>query len=300
MDKFASMQAFVQVVDTGGFAAAARAMGTSRSAVNKLVIHLENELGVQLLHRTTRRVNPTESGLAFYDRCLDILAALEEAELAVSRIHQEPRGNLRINAPMSFGILNLAPAIADFMADYPELQVQLTLNDRFIDPIEEGFDLTVRISETSDFPGVIVHTIAAVQQIVCASPGYLAKHGTPNHPHDLHDHSCLSYGYLSSRRQWRFMDGDQDITVPIHGVLCSNNGDVLRQAALRDLGIVLLPSFIVGGDLGSDRLQRLFTDYHLPPLNIMILYPVNRHLSTKVQMLTEFLNNRFQAIAFES
>lgn len=180
MDKVEGMRAFVQVVATGGFAAAARELGVSRSAVNKLVIQLENHLGVQLLHRTTRRVSPTESGLSFYDRCLDILSAIEEAELAVSRIHQEPRGNLRINAPMSFGILHLAPAITDFMLYYPDLNVQLTLNDRLIDPIEEGFDITLRISETNEFPGVITHGIATSQQIICASPRYIEQWGSPS------------------------------------------------------------------------------------------------------------------------
>jgi DNA-binding transcriptional LysR family regulator len=299
MDKFGSMHAFVQVVDQGGFAAAARTMGLSRSAVNKLVIQLEQDLGVPLLHRTTRRVSATESGQAFYERCVDILAALEEAELAVSHMHQEPRGNLRINAPMSFGFLHLAPAIADFMLHYPDLHVQLTLNDRLIDPIEEGFDLTIRISEQAEFPGVIVHPIATSQQIICAAPSYLAAHGTPNHPQDLRHHACLSYGYLSTRRQWRLLEGDRELAISVDGILCSNNGDVLRQATLRGLGIAMLPSFIVGQDLDTGKLQRLLLTYQAPSLKIMILYPVNRHLSTKVQLLTEFLSDRFRTISFD-
>lgn len=152
MDKFESIRAFTQVVASGGFAAAARDMGLSRSAVNKLVIGLENELGVQLLHRSTRVVTPTETGLAFYERCIEILASLEEAERSVTQLHGEPRGRLRVNAPMSFGTMHLAPALADFLVQYPDLQVQLTLNDRFIDPIEEGFDVTVRIAEPQKQP----------------------------------------------------------------------------------------------------------------------------------------------------
>lgn len=298
MDKVEGMRAFVQVVATGGFAAAARELGVSRSAVNKLVIQLENHLGVQLLHRTTRRVSPTESGLSFYDRCLDILSAIEEAELAVSRIHQEPRGNLRINAPMSFGILHLAPAITDFMLYYPDLNVQLTLNDRLIDPIEEGFDITLRISETNEFPGVITHGIATSQQIICASPRYIEQWGYPQHPNDLHRHICLHYGYLSSRQYWKFNQQGTEYSIPIQGKLCSNNGDVLRQAALQGVGIALLPSFIVGQDIQAHRLLSLLPDYTLPLLSVMVLYPINRHLSTKVQVFTEYLQSRFYGIDF--
>lgn len=152
MDKFDSIRAFTQVVVSGGFAAAAREMGSSRSAVNKLVIALENELSVQLLHRSTRVVTPTETGLAFYERCVEILTSLEEAERSITQLHGEPRGRLRVNAPMSFGTMHLAPALADFLVHYPDLQVQLTLSDRFIDPIEEGFDVTVQLRNLKRSP----------------------------------------------------------------------------------------------------------------------------------------------------
>ena len=295
------MTAFVNVVETGGFAAAARQLGMTRSAVNKSVIQLENELGVQLLQRTTRRVSPTDSGLAFYDRCVNILAAVEEAEIAVSQIHQEPKGTLRINAPMTFGILHLSGAIAQFMQQYPDVQVQLTLNDRYIDPIEEGFDVTIRISSSDNFPGLIAHQLAHSAQVVCASPDYLATHGSPHHPKDLADHACLSYGYLATRDQWLFWQPnakDHAIAISIQSVLCSNNGDVLRQAAISGVGIAMLPSFIVGQDLQRDRLIQLLPTYHTPQLSIMVLYPPNRHLSTKVQVLTEFLQSYFSATQF--
>jgi len=184
MNKFDSLRAFVQVVDAGGFAAAARIMGLSRSQVNKLVISLEDELGVQLLQRTTRKVSPTNTGLAFYDRCKGILADLVEAEQAVSQLQSEPRGVLRINAPMTFGTQHLAPAVADFLAQYPGLMVELALSDRFIDPIAEGFDITVRISSPPQAASLIVHSLTPVRMVLCASPTYLATHEEPGHPQD--------------------------------------------------------------------------------------------------------------------
>ena len=294
MDKFESLRAFTKVVEAGGFAAAAREMDVSRSAVNKLVINLEDELGVQLLHRTTRQVTPTETGLGFYERCVAILADLAEAELAVSQVHDEPKGNLRINAPMSFGTLHLAPAIAEFAAQYPELRIQLTLEDRFINPIEEGFDLTVRISHPPEAAGLIVHAIAPVPLLLCASPDYLAEHGLPQQPSELRNHSCLHYGYLSTNNQWKLTNAaGNEQTVTISGALCSNNGEVLRDAALRSLGIALLPTFLIEQPLAQGRLQTVLSNYRSAELSICIIYPTNRHLSTKVRLLTDFLKTQF-------
>jgi DNA-binding transcriptional LysR family regulator len=216
MDKFDSMRAFTQVVVSGGFAAAAREMGLSRSAVNKLVIALENELGVQLLHRSTRVVTPTETGLAFYDRCMDILASLEEAERAITQLHDEPKGRLRVNAPMSFGTMHLAPALTDFLVQYPDLQVQLTLSDRFIDPIEEGFDVTVRIAKPQSNASLIVQPLVSAQRVLCAAPSYLNVHGLPDHPNALRHHSCLHYGQLAVDNQWTLTGVDGDHTVAVH------------------------------------------------------------------------------------
>jgi DNA-binding transcriptional LysR family regulator len=293
MDKLESMRAFTQVVISGGFAAAAREMGLSRSSVNKLVIALENELGVQLLHRSTRVVTPTETGLAFYDRCVEILASVEEAERAVSQLQAEPKGKLRINAPMTFGTMYLAPAIADFLVEYPELQVQLSLNDRFIDPIEEGFDLTVRIAKPQVTSSLIVHPLAPVRRILCAAPSYLAAQGTPKHPDELRHHSCLHYGQIATENYWKLSKDDSIFTIPIAGILCSNNGEVLRDAAVKGLGISLLPEFIVRDALHRGDLVTVLDDYHPPELSLDLIYPVNRHLSTKVRLLVDFLHQRF-------
>lgn len=293
MDKFESMRAFTQVVVSGGFAAAARVMGLSRSAVNKLVIGLERELGVQLLHRSTRVVSPTETGLAFYERCVEILASLEEAESSMMQLHGEPRGRLRVNAPMSFGTMHLAPALADFLVQYPALQLQLTLNDRFIDPIEEGFDVTVRIAEPQQTTSLIVHSLAPAPRSLCAAPSYLERHGTPNHPDELQHHSCLRYGQLAVEDQWTLIGSEGEQTISVNGVLCSNNGEVLRDAAVRGLGIALLPTFIAGQELQQGTLRIVLPNYHAPELSISVIYPVNRHLSTKVRLLVDFLQEQF-------
>jgi len=293
MDKFDSIRAFTQVVVAGGFAAAARDMGLSRSAVNKLVISLENELGVQLLHRSTRVVTPTETGLAFYERCVEILASLEEAERSITQLHDEPRGRLRVNAPMSFGTMHLAPTLADFLVQYPDLQVQLTLNDRFIDQIEEGFDVTVRIAKPQVSASLIVHPLVSALRVLCAAPSYLEVRGVPTHPDELRHHSCLHYGQLAVEDQWTLIGADGDYTISVNGVLCSNNGEVLREAAVRGLGITLLPRFIVESELQQGSLQIVLPDYQPPELRINVIYPVNRHLSTKIRLLVDFLQERF-------
>ena len=292
MDKFESIRAFRQVVESGGFAAAAREMDMSRSAVNKLVINLENDLGVQLLHRSTRKVTPSATGLAFYERCLQILTDLEEAELAVSQHQAEPRGPFKINAPMTFGVSSLAPVIADFMVQYPELQVQITLEDRLIDPIAEGYDAVVRIASPTESASLINHPIATVERLLCAAPGYLEKYGIPQHPDELKELPCLHYGYLSTGNSWTLSDeSGHDYSVTVNSVLCSNNGEVLREAAIRGLGITLLPKFIVEKQLELGTLQTILTHFQPSALSICVVYPVNRHLSTKVRLFTEYLEN---------
>jgi DNA-binding transcriptional LysR family regulator len=293
MDKFQSLRAFTQVVREGSFAAAARKMGLSRSAANKLVINLENELGVQLLYRTTRKVTPTETGLAFYERCLNILADLEEAELAVSTLQQQAKGVLKINAPMSFGTLYLGQAIADFMVKYPDLQVQLTLEDRFIDPIEEGYDVTIRIGKIPNSPNLITHNLTVAKRFLCAAPSYLKKYGTPQNPNELISHACLHYGYLSTGNKWKLTHNSHEYLVKINPLLCSNNGEILAQAASIGLGITLLPLFIINQYLEEESLKIILPEYQAPEMAIFIMYPINRHLSTKIKLLTNFLRTKF-------
>ncbi len=289
MDKFESMRAFTQVIEEGSFAAAARKMNLSRSAVNKLVINLENYLGIQLLYRTTRQVTPTATGQAFYERCLEILNNLEEAELAVSQQQNQPIGSLKINAPMSFGISRLGTIIAKFMTRYSKIKIQLTLEDRFIDPINEGYDLIIRIGTAPKSPNLLVHKITTISRIICASPHYLKINGTPKNISDLKKHSCLHYGYLLNGSQWQFIHEGKQENIKIEGLFCSNNGEVLRDAALQGLGIVMLPDFIINQYLERGELQIILPSYQIPELDLSIIYPVNRHFSTKIKLFIEFL-----------
>ena len=293
MDKFASIQAFVRVVESGGFAAAARKMGVSRSTVNKLVINLEEELNVRLLQRSTRQVNPTPTGLAFYERCVNILAEVEAAESAVSELQTEPKGTLKINAPMSFGTLYLGKAIAEFMARHPELQVQLTLDDRFIDPVAEGYDLTIRISQPETSPSLVCQAIAPVSRVLCASPSYLNKNGIPQHPEELKEHSCLHYGQIVTGNQWRLSDRDEEYQITVKGVLCSNNGEVLKDATVAGLGIALLPTFIIKRELERETIAIVLPEFQPPPIFLCLVYPLNRHLSTKIKLFIKFFRQKF-------
>ena len=293
MDKFESIRAFTQVVEEKGFAAAARKMQMSRSAVNKLVINLENHLGVQLLYRTTRQVTLTDSGRAFYERCIEILAGLEEAELAVSQQHREPRGTLKINAPMSLGISYLGSQVAEFMAIYTNIKIQLTLEDRFIDPISEGYDLVIRIGSPIENPSLVTHHLNKIPRVICAAPSYLQARGIPSEPEQLKQHYCLHYGYLATGNYWQLISQEKQKRVSIDGVFCSNNGEVLRDAAVKGLGIVVLPNFIVQQELQRGELQAILPDYHPPELTLCVIYPVNRQLSLKVQLFTQFLQASF-------
>lgn len=293
MDRFLSLRAFTRVVDAGGFAAAAREMGLSRSVVNKYVITLENEIGTQLLRRSSRQVSPTDAGAAFYDRAVSIINELDEAFAAVTQLQEQPRGNLRINGPMTFGTMHLAPTVAEFMALYPDIHVELVLNDRFVDPIEEGFDVTVRIADPKVSTSLISREIVGIRRVLCASPSYLVAHGEPSNPRELRQHRCLHYGYQETGNQWKLTGPMGESSAQIHCVLWSNNGDALKQAALRDQGIALLPTFIVGDELQTGRLRTLLSDWQPPDIMLSALYPRHRHLSAKTRLLVEHLVNRF-------
>ncbi len=293
MDKLESIRAFTQVVEEGGFAAAARKMQMSRSAVNKLVINLENHLGVQLLYRTTRQVTPTDTGRAFYERCIDILSDLEEVELLISQEQTEPKGNLKINAPMSFGISYLSGKIAEFMTRYQDIKIQLTLEDRFVDPVDEGYDLIIRIGSLPKSSSLVTHYITSFPRVICAAPSYLKAKGIPTTPNELTNHSCLHYGYLATGSQWQLIREEKEYRVSIEGIFCSNNGEVLRDIAVKGLGIVMLPTFIVKRELEREELKIILPDYHAPELTLGVIYPVNRHLSTKIQLFTQFIKECF-------
>ncbi|WP_409561279.1 LysR family transcriptional regulator [Hyphomicrobium sp. B1] len=292
MDKLDAMRALVKVVSSGSYAEAARRLGLTRSAVSKGVMELEQALGARLLDRTTRRVTPTEAGLAYYERCVSILSQIEETEAQVSRLHDEPKGILKVNAPMSFGMLYLGKAISDFMTLYYDLKVELLLTDRFIDPLEEGADVTLRIGTPTD-SSLIARRIAPARIVIVASPGYLEKHGMPQTPAELVDHKCLSYGHTTSMQRWHLTEKGQPVSVAIGACLASNNGDVLRDAAVQGIGIANLPTFIVGQDIADGRLKLVLPDNRPSDLTIHALYAPNRYLAAKTRVFIDFLVDRF-------
>jgi DNA-binding transcriptional LysR family regulator len=292
MDKLTSMRAFTKVVAHGSFSEAAREMRLSRSAISKYVIDLEAELGAQLLNRTTRSASPTDNGRAYYERCLAILADVEDADRASAQLQSQPRGLLRINAPMSFGTLHLGSAIADFIGLYPDLQVQLVLSDQQIDTVQEGFDLTIRIADVPS-SSMIARKLVSAHRVFCAAPSYLKVRGSPKLPDDLRRHDCLSYGYLSTGVQWKLTGKDGDHWLQIPWKLCSNNAEVLRDAAVKGRGIALLPTFIVGPDLRAGKLRPILSKYRAPELSVCALYPPTRHLAVKVRVFIDFLIERF-------
>jgi DNA-binding transcriptional LysR family regulator len=288
MDNLSGMAVFARVVEAKSFSEAARQLGISKAAVSKQVSRLEERLGARFLNRTTRRLSLTEIGAAFYERCARIVAEAEEAELAVTRLHATPRGTLRVDAPLSFGLQYLSPLLPAFMAQYPELRVDLTFNDRFVDLVEEGYDVAVRIANLPD-SSLIARKLAESRSFVCAAPDYWERHGRPAHPADLAAHNCFGYSYLATRNEWRFRGPDGPATVRISGTLTANNGDVLRAAAVAGLGVVLMPGFLVCDDLRAGRLEPVLRAFEPDLAGIHAVYPHNRHLSAKVRAFIDHL-----------
>ncbi|MGO9422397.1 LysR substrate-binding domain-containing protein [Roseiarcus sp.] len=293
MDQLAALRAFVAVAEAQSFSNAARALRIAKSAVSRQVSDLETDLGARLLHRTTRSLSLTEAGRAYFERATRILADLDDANRAVGELQAAPRGRLRISAPMSFGFLHLMPALSDFMARYPDVVVDLAMNDRFVDLVNEGFDVAIRIASLPD-SSLIARRLAPARRVICASPSYLSAHGAPRSPNDLKTHVCLFNSNLPSAREWRFVSPDgAPLPVTVNGRLSVNNGDALRVAALRGQGLANLPTFIVGADLQSGALATVLDSFVAQDLSISAVYPHSRHLSPTVRALIDFLVERF-------
>ncbi|WP_315734881.1 MULTISPECIES: LysR family transcriptional regulator [unclassified Bradyrhizobium] len=292
MDKLSSLRAFVKVVESGSFAEAGRQLRLSRSAISKYIGELEQSLGVQLIVRTTRHASPTETGQLYFERAVSILAELDAADQAVSQSQAAPRGLLRVNAPMSFGTMRLGPVVADFMARYPELQLQIVLSDDLLDPVQDGFDVTLRIAELES-SSLVARRIMPVERVICAAPAYLARHGTPGSPEELRRHTSLTYGFLLTGNQWKLTGRDGDHWVQPAWSLCVNNAEVLRDVAIKGQGIALIPRFIAADALESGALTAILADYAAPPLALYAIYPPTRHLSVKVRLFIDFLVERF-------
>jgi DNA-binding transcriptional LysR family regulator len=292
MDSLGAIDLFIRVAETGSFSAAAQELGISKSSASKKLAALEEKLGARLINRTTRRLNLTEVGVAFHERARRILGELEEAEQAVTQSAAEPRGTLRVNAPMSFGIGPLATALAGFMSEYPDLTVSLDLSDRQVDLIEEGYDVAIRIADMAD-SSLIARKIAPIRRVVCASPEYWKRYGVPKNPAQLADHNCLVYTYLETPGEWRFRDGSGTQSVHVEGTFRANNGEAIRAAAVTGLGVYQSPTFIVGGDIRAGRLTTVLDEYEDRSLAVYAVYPHRKHLSAKVRVFVDFLAKHF-------
>ncbi len=295
MDKLTGMMVFAKVVEAKSFSAAAQRLGISKSSVSKQVARLERTLKARLLNRTTRRLSLTETGAAFYEHCSRMLVEAEAAELAVSRLHAAPRGVVKVTVPAAFGHLQVAPGIPDLIARYPELAVQIVMNDRPVDLVEEGFDVAIRLTEQPP-PNVVARKLMTVRWIICAAPAYLQHHGTPGSPQDLKGHNCLFYSFLESSSEWRFRSGQGETKVRVAGNFTANNSEAIREAALKSLGIALLPSFIVIPDLREGRLTQVLAGHEVEGAvanDVYALFLPTRYLSPKVRAFVDFFVERF-------
>lgn len=282
------MATYARVVEAGSFAEAARRMSTSRSAVSKAVAKLEKSLRARLVNRTTRHLSLTEIGAAFAEHCSRMLEEAEMAERLVDSLNTEPRGVLRVGASVAFGTLHVAPALAGFLSRYPELSMDLTITDRWIDLAEDGYDVAIRV--TGDPPSnLAARKLAPVRRKLCATPGYFKRFGVPRSPADLVNHHCLDYTRSGEPGRWRFTGPEGEISVPVSGPLHADDDEALSQAVLSGLGISLLPTFIIGKDLQSGNLQAVLSEYIPVERNVYAMYLPTRHLPSKVRVFIDFL-----------
>jgi DNA-binding transcriptional LysR family regulator len=291
MDRFQEMSIFRAVVDAGSFTQAAERLGLSKAAVSRSITQLESRLGIRLLNRTTRRLSVTEEGQTFHARCASLLAELDEAEAEITVRSGQALGLLRVAAPLSFGVAHLAPLWGDFLARHPQLRLEVSLNDRVVDLVEEGFDLAIRIGRLTD-SSLISRKLASTPLMLCASPRYLRRHGTPRQPQDLSAHDVLAYSLFASGNLWTLTKDSKTEQVRVAPRLTANNGDTCVQAALHHAGIVLQPHFLVQDALREGALVSVLKDWSAGELGIHAVYPGRAHVSPKVRLLIDELARR--------
>lgn len=293
MDRVGEMTAFVRTVETGGFSAAAREMGLTPSALSKLVTRLEDRLGARLLQRTTRRVQLTAEGEAFYARAKPILSAMDEAEAEVAEAGASPRGLLRLYCGSTFGTHQLAPAIPRFQARHPAVEIDITISDQPLGAMQEGVDLAIRIGPLVE-SSLVARRICNLERVICAAPAYLARHGTPRTPDDLQQHNCLWITSLPALRRWPFDTDDGIRVVHVGGNVATNNADTVLQLALAGVGITRLVDVVVAEAIRNGGLVPILTDWHhVEPVPLFATYPSGRNLSPKVRAMVEFLVDEF-------
>jgi DNA-binding transcriptional LysR family regulator len=286
------MAVFAQVVQQRSFSAAARQVGIAKSAVSKRVAALEERLGVRLLNRTTRKLALTEDGLRYYEHCAALLAAAAAAEDAVAGSSQVARGPIRINAPVTFSQMYLAPALAAFLDKHPLVELNLAAEDRIVDVVEGGYDLVIRISRLLD-SSLVARKLATDRIVVVASPAYLARRGTPEEPHELVNHNCLRYTLIPGDREWRFGRKGGRFGVPASGNLAASDGTILREAACAGLGLAVLPYFMAAPDVASGRLVLVLQDHLESRIDIHAVYASRRQLPLRTRLLLDHLVDWF-------
>jgi DNA-binding transcriptional LysR family regulator len=292
MDIFAGMRVFTAVVDAGSFASAAEKLELSRGMATRYVSQLEAHLGVRLLNRTTRKLSLTEAGADYYQRSTQVLSMVEDSEAAAARQVSVPHGTLRVATSVAFGVLQMGSAVTEYLKRYPRVHVDVALNDRVVDLVEEGFDLAIRIGPRVD-PGLVARKISRMRIIVCASPAYLKNHGTPKNPAQLVEHNCLTYSYSSQESNWPFLQKTAERTVGVSGSLRANNGNVLVNAAIEGLGIIRQPAFVVANALRTKSLVRVLPDWCAGEHAVSAVYPNRQYLPPKVRTFIDFLAERF-------
>ena len=292
MDKFQEMTVFVAVVDAGSFVRAAEELDISKAVVSRLVADLENRLRVRLLHRTTRKLSMTEEGQSFYARCKAVLAEVEVAEAEVMAHTGQARGVLKLNVPVTFGILHLAPLWGQFLSRNPEVILDVTLSDRVVDLVEEGYDLAVRLGRLSS-SSLVSRQLSSSRMVLCASPAYLKRHAMPMHPSQLTSHSIIAYSLLSTGDYWEFAGPNGVVSVKVKPRMKTNSGDTCLRAAVEGQGIVLQPAFIVNQDLESGKLVEILPGYQSGEFGIYAVYPSRHNVSPKIRILIDYLVKAF-------
>lgn len=298
MNRLENMHTFTRVVEAGSISGAAERLGVAKSAVSRRLKELEEHLGVELFHRTTRLMNLTDTGRAFYQQSVRILEDVLEAELAASQAHGTLKGSLKVALPSSFGLMHMGPAINEFLQLHPQIEFDLDFNDRQVDLMQEGFDLAIRIASLPD-SSLIARRIAPIQHVFCASPDYLEKHGTPQTPEDLPNHQCLTYSLSHNDQTWTFTDkNNQKSKITIKSHMKASAGEFLRDAAVDGQGVVYLPTFIVYKEIENKTLLPLLNEYFAWKINAYVVYPQTRHLSQRVRAFVDFLVERFDGIPY--
>ena len=291
MDRMTSISTFVKIAEAGGFAAAARKLGMSPSTVTTQIQDLEDRLGVRLLNRSTRKVSLTEIGKAYYERCMHILAEMEEADTAVQAMHAKPNGTLRLNVSTAIPFF-VAPVIAEFTALYPDVKVNMTMSDRMVDLVEEGIDLAITTMPVPN-SNLVMRRVGSFRLLVCGSPDYFARHGVPRKPDDLVNHNCLKYAFSPWGSDWRFKSPDGERTIQVTGNMETNSVNALRLTAAMGQGLIWVPDFLARNDIKAGKLVPVLTEFSCLGLSISAVYPHRQHLATNVRSFLDLVTKHF-------